>query len=518
MPLSRFGGREDGATVVMVAFMMALFMALAALAVDSGILFSERRQQQSAADGAALAAIQFAKTGLASSNTTCNSLAGEGYAACRGAEEAMAVASGTLPGRYTDADWLACSDPALPSEFTQASAISPCINFTETFQRARVVLPGFDTDTSFGGAVGVDSVVVGANAEASWDMAQSADVWPFGMGPGASLLDHACLFSGSTTGSLVAPCLLYPLEGNFGKLDISLYGNSTYGTQQLCGNTAPNTKIEVNLVLGADHVLEPGWKHPGTVNDFDNCPVISNPVDEVWTKTGNASGPIEDGLYESISQPALEGRLRCKDGDAGENPWANDVSNDCVNVNSKYPETIDHTPLWDYFAPTGLVGTVCDIALWAVPKRELMETCLLTWKLNQALGLPLFGVELFTEDIVQSPRFGAIPIFNTEMDGGHSAHTIVDFVPVYLETTYFGCQKNLLLILSCDAVHSPGEASLPLACSVVTAAVSSCGWPINKNTQIEAVTAFVLDIDMLPESVRANFPGTQGTEVFNLSG
>ena len=78
------GRNDSGVTAVLVAMMMFLLMGFAAVAVDSGILFSDRRQQQSAADGGALAAVQFAKTGLPT--VECTGLSGTARAACRGAE------------------------------------------------------------------------------------------------------------------------------------------------------------------------------------------------------------------------------------------------------------------------------------------------------------------------------------------------------------------------------------------------------------------------------------------------
>lgn len=53
-----FGESDSGATMVVVAVMMVVLLGVAALAVDVGALYSERRQLQSAADAAALAGVQ----------------------------------------------------------------------------------------------------------------------------------------------------------------------------------------------------------------------------------------------------------------------------------------------------------------------------------------------------------------------------------------------------------------------------------------------------------------------------
>lgn len=55
---NRFFKDEDGATAVVVAVCIVVLMGVAALVVDAGALYSERRQIQTAADAAALAGVQ----------------------------------------------------------------------------------------------------------------------------------------------------------------------------------------------------------------------------------------------------------------------------------------------------------------------------------------------------------------------------------------------------------------------------------------------------------------------------
>ena len=307
---------ERGASAILVALALLVLMGFAAIAVDGGILFSDRRQQQSAADGGALAAAQFAKTGLPTANATCATLSGAARAACRGAEEAMDVVNGTLPGRYDAAAWLGCSDPALPANFTQGSTISPCINYTRNFQEVRVVLPGTDVDTTFGRLVGLNSVNIKAFAHARLDLDQSADILPFAVGPTGAGQTQSCLFAQATAQLNILPCDASS-SGNFGKLDLSQYGNTTLGTVEECGNAAPQVKMAVNIVVGSDHPLEINTATPGTVNDNTNCPIITNPVDNLPVQTGNAAQGISNGLFYGISTPNLDGRIMCIDGDPG---------------------------------------------------------------------------------------------------------------------------------------------------------------------------------------------------------
>ena len=500
---------DRGASAILVALALLVLMGFAAIAVDGGILFSDRRQQQSAADGGALAAAQFAKTGLATSNATCGTLSGAARAACRGAEEAMDVVDGTLPGRYDAAAWLACSDPALPANFTQGSTISPCINYTRNFQEVRVVLPGTDVDTTFGRLVGLNSVNIKATAHARLDLEQSADILPFAVGPTGAGQTQSCLFAQATAQLNILPCDASS-SGNFGKLDLSQYGNTTLGTVEECGNTAPQTKMAVNIAVGADHPLEINTATAGTVNEVTNCPIITNPVDNIPVQTGNAAQGISDGLFYGISTPNLDGRIMCIDGDPGEK--AGKVSTGCVNVWNQFPENLDDTPLWDFLDPGAASesGGLC--ANGIVVDRATMDACLAAWKAWGAHTQVLFTAALQT-----SPRFAAVPILASDPSGGSGNYDIIDFKPVYIETIYMKCNAN-----TCDTVYSPGEASLPAASlpcvSPVTPATSACGLVGNGNANaIEALTSFMLDTDMLPDVINENFPNQPGTIVFNLS-
>ena len=506
------GRNDSGAVAVLVAASMLLLMGFAAVAVDSGILFSDRRQQQSAADVGALAAVQFAKTTLPTTN--CGALSGIDYAACRGAEEAIDVVEGTLPGRYAlVGDWDTCVDAGKPVEFTQSSTLSDCISFTDNLQKARVVLPGTDVDTSFARVIGVNTVRVGAFAEASLDLNQSGGVLPFAVGPGGAGSDQAC-FTAQSAGTLdIAPCDTSS-EGNFGKLNLYLYGNGTLNTPEICtGSNAE--RMSVNIVLGSDHPLEPVGVSPGIINDNTNCPLITNPVDEVETWTGNAAGAIADGFFNGIASPAWEGRLVCKDGDVTENPAQGFVSQDCVDINNNLPEEIDHTPLWYYITPganSEVVGGACAPGGGAITNRDEMEACLSGWK-----AWPIaHTLSLFEPELNDSPRFAAVPQLDNDPGGGFGTYLITGFLPMYIETIYFKCNAN-----TCDIVHSPGEDSdgaQPAACpDPLTPDISSCGWKDNGNKGIEAVSTLVMTLDMLDPVTAATFPFKPGTIVYNLS-
>ncbi len=141
-----------------------------------------------------------------------------------------------------------------------------------------------------------------------------------------------------------------------------------------------------------------------------------------------------------------------------------------------------------------------------------MVACLAGW--NAWPGT--HTMSLFEPELSDSPRFAAVPILNNNPGGGFGTYLITGFLPIYIETIYFKCNANI-----CDMVHSPGEdsdAAPPSACpSPLTAEISSCGWKSNGNKGIEAVSSFVMTLDMLDPEVAENFPNQDGTIVFNLS-
>lgn len=515
---------ERGATAILVAASLLLLMGFAAIAVDAGVAYSERRQQASGADVGALAALQFAKTTLGTP-AVCTGLSGKDLSACRGAVEALDVIEGTVPGRYTPTDWTACDDTTESANrgYTQKSTVSKCIWFTPNLQRSRVVLPGTDVDTSFSAPLGFGSIGVGAFAEAGLEMDIVGGVLPFAIGPSGSGANQACFTAGDTSNDKldIEPCAS-GTEGNYGKLNLRLYGNETYGTPTICsGGNAE--RMRTNLTAGSDHPLEPASKSPGIVNDDTNCNNITNPVDEVETWTGNAQGAISDGLIYGSVDPTLEGRLLCK-GSLSTNtsnedyPLGTYESSRCATINSHHPEAYDHSPLWDYVA-SGAPGTAPggECAPGQTTNRQGMEGCIAWWKVNAPAKWLSPGVinpswePLFSSSILESPRFAGIPILDSDPGGGFSAYRITEFIPVYLQTTYLGCNGN-----TCSIVHSPGETS-PGACpATITANDWSCGWPGSGNKIFEALSAFILDLEMLPSDIADKFPYQDGTIVYNL--
>ena len=358
--------------------------------------------------------------------------------------------------------------------------------------------------TAFGRVIGFDSIQVSAAAEVTLDLNQSADVLPFALGPSGAGANQSCLFANSSSNLDVDPCN-GPVQGNFGKLDIALYGNSTVGTPEVCGNANQTLKMATNIIMGTDHPIEKNSDTLGTVNDFTNCPLISNPVDNLEVQTGNSANGIENGLWNGIATPVREGRITCKDGDPNEGTNISPVA--CADVNNNMPETLDHTPLWYYIDNTANVPS-CDPMV--IDDRQKMETCLADWR----SASPDPDVHhLFNANIQTAPRFGAVPVLASDPSNGTGSYDVTDFVPTYMETLYLKCTAN-----TCDVVHSPGEPSTDPVCpNPLTPTDNSCGWSSNGNKGVVALTGFILRKSMLHPDMRSTFPGVEGTVVFNLS-
>lgn len=450
---------ERGTTALLVAASLTLLLGVAAIAIDGGRGMSERRQAQAAVDFGALAALQFAR-----SCNPCNIT----DAANAGAAEAILVVSQNLPDQ-TSLNW---NDPSCdlsrPPAYTVVATSTPCVSFTANLSRSRVSLPGAVLDTSFGRVIGFNSITVRNQAEAELTIEASSVIVPF---PHAGGTD-TCLYSNQAP-QTVPPCD-GPNDGNFGYLDITLFGNTAMGTTTDCSNASIG-RLAVNIALGTDHSMGVWSSGDPLVNDHDACPNTNETVNQLETSPGSPSKPITEGL---ITDPMA--RLRCD-------------SEPCRDVRGL---SLDDQPLWDH-----LVSGKCPGA----NTRDTMITCLEEWTSDDGV--------IFEPSIANSKRFAAVPVFASYPETGFGEHTIVDFYPVYLETIYVDCNAN-----SCDTVFSPGEnpaaACDTLQDDTVLCGLSSGSW--GDGTRVQGLTALTIDLGMLPESIAEFFPGQPGTRNYAL--
>ena len=466
---------DRGATALILAFAMILIMGIAAVALDGGRGFNERRQAQGAVDFAALAALQAA--------VSCE-LGGctPGESADNGATEAIAVVASNLPGRTLD--WnptTGCSDPDRPAEFTRVSTVSDCVSFTENLDKARVHLPDDGIRTTFGAVVGVDEITVGSEAEAGETLRSASRILP--NTPLGSSGAEACLFANQAP-QAESPCP--GVSGFYGYLDVALYGDDEIGTPSTCTNGNTNLRIGINVAKGGDHgfvTYDPGPPDP-IVNDHDACPNVNEDINEMRVETGSPTGGLTDGLISGVSgningQPftTSPGRVVCNTAE---------YSSECASVRGT---DLDHTGLWEY-----LVTGTCP---GGTDTHAEMLACLDS------------GSARFTSDIVNHPRFAAVPVFWTTPTGPGD-YTIKEFKAVWIETLYFDCTA-----LSCDTVHSPGDDFSPPgpppgdpgACTTPLAGTRNCGWSDTSGPDdVEGMLAFQIELSMLPSDIADAFP------------
>ena len=500
---------ERGASAMLVALSMLVFMGFAAIAVDGSMAIDERRQEQAGVDAGALSAGLSAQ---ASPVQTGCSGSGLSLAACNGAVVAMEIINQNADTPYAASAFdnaTLCSNSAFPPEFQSSgggriSVVNgqslDCIRWTSNLDKVHVILPITQVATTFGRIVGRNSIAVNANAEAEAIMKNPGQIMPFVVGPMGGGANITCVFEPPS--GIAAPPCDGPTSGNFGYMLPYLYGDSTFGTPTDCNSVAQDG-ISSSLAKGADHIYALDPAVPGIANDRDHCPNKNQLIDQIDVRTGGTSNPIEVGALGSIF--GTEGRLLCKDGDSTEPSWYEPLldSAACADVNDNHPETVDSTPLWPFLNPganSEVSGGQCG---GGVDTRTEMEACLVAWRAWGTHTIPLFDLDLAT-----SPRFGWVPQVNIDPDtGGSGFYMIEDFLPVYLQTLYLKCNAG-----GCDVAFDPGQASSGACVGFGEA----CGYPSSGNKNLDALSAFILRKDMLPFPL-SDFPGEPGQITYNLS-
>jgi hypothetical protein len=241
MPVSRpdrRGSDEDGFILFITAMSMLVLLAFTAVALDLGALVNARRQDQTAADAAALAAAQSIGKGDGSAVLT----AVDTYAS-----ETLGVATGTLD--WNDPSCVADSQK-LANTLVVAGAPKSCITFQGKV--VRVKIPERELAAFFGSAVGEDSYAHTAFAIAG--RTRIASVLPFALfATGAS---QVCLRSDNPSSPLTGCSGTH--TGDSGLLSFDFFGDPLLGTTQECGGngSGPAARLANNIAVGIDHDLE----------------------------------------------------------------------------------------------------------------------------------------------------------------------------------------------------------------------------------------------------------------------
>jgi len=531
---------DRGALLVVAVLMMTLLVGFCAFAVDVGALYNTRRQAQSAADSAALGGGQ--ELLRFSISTTARRQQASAWAKALSYQTASVVPA--TPAEWnawfascTDGSPLAITSPASPAlsgtgkPAWPAGAASSCISFSSDSRRMRVVLPNQQVETTFASVLGVDTMDTTAGAEVALGPGgNSGGILPFAVYVGQQNNTTACLRAGS--GSFPS-WNFYPYSacntgggttGNYGTLDVTVWGSASMASS--CSNGDPGqNRLAYNMAEGVDHPLET-WEGSTVYDDRAQCPSGSTP-NAVWTDTGVSSGVLNSGLVDGVTYDGTTyaGRLR--------------RGNHQTRI-IRTGKLADNYGLWGYldqslrfgtddiplncdprtFASSYVLGTSQPLypafPAWASPQyyynaagstavvpgnrsRMHMEMCLADYAAGKPGGVPYTGI-LFTEEILESPRFAWVPVLDGVQPSGSSANRkILDFKPVFIAAMYSKCSASK----GCFVIWEPGE---------VTFAGSTLAAKRNTDTAaaFDSVSAMMFSDAMIPVAVRALNPSYGG--------
>ena len=283
LPVPRPRPDDDrGAVAVVVAVMMTVFVGLAALVVDNGMVADRMRQAQSAADAAALAgAVTLIKGGTLA----------QADAAARQYAESNSI--GPI-------DWNACS-AALQPGYAQMTN-SNCVSYDAGKHVVRVNLPAQTLSSFFGGVYGVTTRTVAGSAAADYGGGGLTDcvlciLGTLSGGTGGvevqdgNVLGGALKFNNDNVGGIAVT------NGDIGYVTSYTDGNYTKDNvdvvpQQVGAIIDPYKGIPLPAV-GITPKSGSGDCKPGTYTDVDGCTTIAAGIYVITgDKKNNNSLPV----------------------------------------------------------------------------------------------------------------------------------------------------------------------------------------------------------------------------------
>lgn len=481
---------ERGAAAVVVAITLLVLMGMAAIAIDLGAAWNERRQDQTAADLAVIAGtLSYASpTALVA--------------------EVKDTANANVVANVTDADWVACADPDRPAgyiPFTIGGSTYQCISANPSFVRVR--LPRQYTEATFGKVIGFDELTTYAVAEATILPPGGTGLLPFAVrnGSGAGEL---CLDTG--TGSQITPPCDGNESGSFGNMAPPLFGNPFLGTTPDCGNqTASEGYVAEAIAMGVDHIIfkftSAEWAATGwnPADNTSNSTVRNNSNMDFCTDIGAPVAAAADGIPinsvvidtgNSMKTATTKGLI------TGTNFADGDDARLTRSTNTRQFGTstvynVDNTPLWTFLGnatgPGGHGLAYCDratiMSLAALDAKNLaMANCMKTYDTNGATA------QIFSDAIMTSPRFGVAPyLWHTNLGSGVSYRPVQKFAIVYVG----GMRLN-------DG-SGPGTATVFYPDDTNNSKIT----PKKTNWVIDQVGGYLIDDNMVSDEVLAFYPG-----------
>lgn len=514
---------ESGASAILVAASLILLMGMAAVAIDLGAGFNERRQDQTAADLAALSAAVERSQGASFQDATTAAI--------------LNIDANLRSGL----DWASCTDSDALLRTAAALSLTPatqCISFDPPSGEVRVKIPDQDTETTFARILGTVNLTTWADANALGISVKSvAGTAPFAVLDGAAAGEQVCLRvsshsglpqqwegNGPGAGPLNAPtqtggpdpcdeAAFDPDSQFFGTLDPNVYYDSA-GTE-IC----KSNELAYNIARGMDHAVYefepdftgvglPGTPATGFFEEGADCPGSGSVYDGTGRNTfrlltGLVSGDLRCGMVSSRSG----GCQNVVPGPGGLSSPARMHQGDHVQTTHRFlDERMDNAPLWQFFVDPMPVGFPASCTLLKTEidsptgtwdfydKVDALRACLVAW--NPSDG------QLFDDEIATTPRMTFLPLLyqnsmNTAAAKGplpcpasasNQCVHINSYVPVYLQTFYsrFNGGTNRL---GCD----PGGSSVRWGLHHA-GQQQSCGVA---NDEMDMLSAIVLDCRML---------------------
>lgn len=533
-------GDEKGATALFVALCLTLLMGIAAVAIDLGFGFNERRQSQTAADMAVMAGATEIVLGGTQEDVV---------------NQVLAFARANTNITYSDEEWrdlwLSCADPdrigfdvgtGTPVDFQPMPAPAAwgggdldCISSVASYLRVR--LPDQVIETTFARVMGFEEIRASAAAVARIDAGEAlGSIVPFGL-PAGTQAGHICL----STGSHVFPPCAPNVSGSFGTVGSQFYGDY-YGNTNVCQNNLNNpATMPQNVALGLDHAVAiwptadaaqvgvnhgddfPGQQivrnYPGI--GYDECRVVNGaivpanaghvtPANALLMVSGNSvAGWVFDGLLVGGSNAGVgsfEGRLVRSD---DPNPTRT------LRGSGQLSFQINNRGLWDYLNQTNSVmlngtpvpecngseygGTILDPADLEA-KVTKMHDCLR--KYAQAYAGDPNPPVIFREAIGDNPRLVWAPEFWHDEVPSQVFTPIHSFQLVFISGLWLDCSN------SCGLVAFPDEST-----------TDQMNLNKNLNTMrngFEQLSAFLVPIESVPEQARPPIPGEPAAHTATL--
>lgn len=485
---------DRGTAALLVAGSLVLLLGMAALAIDLGAGWNERRQDQTASDLAAVA-------GALSYPDNDDAIT-----------QVLNVARLNLDSDHSDSNawltlWTSCvdTDPAWSglTPLIEPTTNTPidCISSNGVF--FRVKLPDQLVATSFGRVFGVQTLSTGADTVIRMLPPQGTGLLPFAVTSGSQIAE-ICLDTGP--GQVDEPCQSNE-AGSFGNIAPPLFGDPILGTEPSCSSqTSANNHVADAIAMGMDHLIDRFTSSQWASSGFDTTDKTSNnDVDAVanmdeCVDTGGVTAQAADGapinaVYvdtgNNVKADSTEGLLTGTNfADGGD---ARLTRNFDPNNNYNLPRIsfdgipgVDNTPLWTHLLPVSEHGiSQCNPTLFTgtTASRYLqLNDCFEDWKTSSR---PV----IFSDSILATPRFGVAPVlWHDNLGSGISYRPVKDFALVYVT----GIVLN----------DGPANQTIWYADGTTNAIT-----PSKKTWIVDQVTAYQLDMRMTSANVQNYYPG-----------